>query len=468
MRALRLFSILSLAVFGLMLSAKAAPPKDFIRPPQHRAAAVLDYDTYIDANRILAFVNNDGSLFTDYDGMFGRTDGFYYPYYGISGIVNGSTDNTVIYTAGLWMGGKVNGQVRVSVAEYYSEFAAGPMINGGPAPDWESKPEFRVYSLHSDSLIGHPNADYLNWPVDQGAPLDGSGYPLVMGDQAKWTVFNDADPSLHQGPDGGTDPLGIEVRQYAFAYDRQGIMGDELFLQYTLYNRGGNYIDSFYFSFWADPDLGDPTDDLIGCDSVTGDFYCYNGDNSDYQYGSQPPAWGGRVVAGPVVPSSGNQAYFNMDSLSNLRNTKVSSIAKYINGTDPASAQQVFNCMKGLYANGSPHMYGGLPRRFMCSGDPVAGVGDLDENPSDRRIMVTCGPVVFAPGDSQQVFIKFAVIQGLDRLNSLQALRLVLDYGEIAPPTCCQGTTGNADCNANGEVAIDDLVAMINVLFLLE
>lgn len=326
-------------------------------------------------------------------------------------------------------GGEVGLATRVSVAEYSSEFATGPMVGGTFVPDNST---FRVYELFSDSLSGNSNQDYLDWPVSQGAPVDDQGHPVMLGYQMLWSVYNDADASTHTNPAGGSSPLGIEVQQTVWAYHSVSpALQRTVYIKYKFYNRGSNSISNFRVSFWADPDLGGASDDLVGCDTVNQIFFAYNGTNSDSRYGIQPPAWGGKLLAGLVVPSVGDTAYFDGRILLNYRNLPMSAFCKYINGTDPRSSAQSFNYMQGLNANGTEYTYNGHATLFAVSGDPVAGTGDLDFTPSDRRFMMTCGPVSFLPGDSQQMVLAFAVGQGPDRLTSVTDLNYVLNNVQL-------------------------------------
>src|SRR3989304_4011536 len=72
---------------------------------------IIDYTSYFDANSLLMFVSNAGSFAYDKSKLLGKTDGLYFP--------RGSS-KTCVYSAGLWIGAKVFGDVRIAVAEYES------------------------------------------------------------------------------------------------------------------------------------------------------------------------------------------------------------------------------------------------------------------------------------------------------------------------------------------------------------
>ncbi len=398
--------LITIAIFAIW-SQLGAEPYSGVLQSGHR---VPDRDTYLGINRNLVMVDNFGNLGFDHDEVFGRTPGWYYPFGSIDDILSGVEDRTVVYSSGLCLGGKVNGQIRAAITEYSPEFVPGPMSNGNSLPD---DPRYRVYKL--DATSGPGDADWDNWPADLGAPVDQYGFPQLRGDEILWTVFND---------ENAGERLGVEVQLAAWGYAAPG-GADVVYARYKLYNRGNNVIDSFFFSFWADPDLGGSTDDLVGCDPATNSFFCYNGDDDDTDYGADPPAWGGAVVSGFLVPAAGQTGTFDGHTIADHRNLGMTAFSKYINGTDPQTPEEFFNFMRGRAADGSVvvNPVTGLPTSFMVSGDPVAGSGWLDSAPSDRRLMVTVGPITFAPGDSQQVELKLGARQGDSRLASITDLR---------------------------------------------
>ncbi len=422
-------------VVGLLFLATglaAMPPTNYEQPINDNSRS-WDNETYINAGNILMFVTNHGNFGGDVSVFFGKRSGTYYPYVSLEDIESGLLINTVLYSAGLWVGGKVNNQIRIAIAEYDDEYVPGPMESGTHMPD---DPSFKVYKLYRDSLAFNPNSDYLNWPVDQGAPVDELGSPIMLGDQMLWTVFNDADTACHQNDAGGTDPLGIEVQQTVWAYDTDEELQNVIFMRYKLYNKGANVIEDAYISLWSDPDLGEPSDDLVGCDTLNDLFFCYNSDNDDAgHYGSTPPALGFKVLTGPVVPSPGDTADFDGTPMPGYKNLGMTSFSKYINGTDPIDRYETYNYMRGLSANGTPYIYGGQVLSYMHSGDPVTGSGDLDFDPSDRRGMGSFGPLSFNPGDSQYVLIKMAIGRGANRLESITLMKEIMDTPEPQVPT---------------------------------
>lgn len=399
--------MLTLAASEAGATAKSLPGgKPHRRSVPHRAASNIDNTAHMDANNIDMVVTNHGSF--AYDLLTGNA-GYIYP--------KGST-KTAVFAAGPWIGAKVGSQVRVAVGEYSQEFVPGPMAGGTFQAD---NSRFRSYKIVRGNTT---SADYLNWPVDQGAPVDSTGAPALLGDAMIWNVYNDADPEAHSNNAGSTNPLGVEIQQSTFAYNRSGALGNIIFIRFKLLNKGGNQLDSMYVSAWSDPDLGGATDDLVGCDTTRSLGYVYNATNADQLYGGTPPAVGFDFFRGPIIPT-GTPGVF--DTLG------MTSFNKYINGTDPKSSGETFNFMKGLNADGTPIINAVTlqPTHFQVSGDPVASTGWLDSSPSDRRLQLSTGPFSMAPGDSQEITIAMILGQGTDRLTSITDMKNKDDQAQI-------------------------------------
>ncbi|HUU46761.1 MAG TPA: hypothetical protein VM118_13610, partial [Acidobacteriota bacterium] len=353
---------------------------------------------------------------------FGKTDGLYFPR---------GTNRTVIFAAGLWVGALVNGNPRVTVAEHTSEWGPGPMEDGTYSADVG---RFHVYKVdRSDDA--NTNPDYANWPWEDSAPnllaadgsdsldADGNLIPLVLGDQALWAVYNDADAKRHISDLGSTEPLGLEVKQYIFAFARSGALGNSIYLRYEIVNHGSNLLEDTYVSIWCDADVGDAFDDLVGCDTVRGIGYAYNQGPDDI-YGQEAPAVGFDFLQGPMVPSPGDEARLRGRTIADYRNLPMTTFSNYDNGVDPRNAIESYNLMRGLGLDGEPVIDpDGNPTTFQFAGDPVTGEGWNDAYGDDRRFMMSSGPFTMAPGDTQEVVIAVLVGQGADHIGSITALK---------------------------------------------
>ena len=416
---------------------------------QESKMPTYDLDT-ITVNNIGMFLTNYGSFAWD---VTTGNPGLIFPW------AEGTGTKTSVFASGLWIGAKVNGAISIAAAEYSEEYVPGVMIDSTFSPD---HPRFRIYKIYGGDTTSY---DYLNWPIGDGAPVDSNGKPLFLGDETLWAVFNDADPSAHINHAGSTSPVGVEVQQTTFAFDREVPLGNVIFVRFRIINKGPNTLDSTYISVWSDPDVGDAMDDYVGCDISSSLGFCYNADNSDELYGLAPPCVGYDLLQGPIVPGdSTDTAYVSGIPKPGYKNLHMVSFVKYINGTDPTSASETYNYMKGLNRDGTIiiNPITGQPTTYMVSGDPVAGTGWLDANPSDRRMMLSSGPFTMVPGDTQEVVLAIILGLGADRLASVTAMK----YND----RCAQyffdpNYIPYGDVNRDGVVGISDIVYLINFLY---
>src|SRR5262249_28231268 len=322
----------------------------------------------------------------------------------------GSTVTGVVFASGPWLGATVGGAPRVAVAEYTFEYRPGSAA-GGINESWQL-PELHVYKL----LRTYPTpqerdaalADYNANAVPRGAPIvnvmlqDGS--LSIPGDQMGWSVFNDLDPSAHSAAPGATNALQVEVQQTTWAYDRPGVLGSSVFVEYKFINRGPLPLADTYLGMWVDPDVGSYQDDLVGCDSTRSLGYAYNATNSDLDYGPNPPAVGYDLLQGPFSAALGHRL-------------PATAFVRYVNGGGPTSGAESFNLMHGLTTQGGvildPDSH---PTPFMLAGDPVAGTGWVDALAADQRFMLSSGPFNLPPGATQTVVLAVVVARRADPL----------------------------------------------------
>src|SRR5690554_4358686 len=171
----------------------------------------------LDINDVRARVFNGGNLF------FGNTtvagDGYLVPR-GAAGPYPPSP----IFTAGIWVGGLVGGDLRVAGSTYSRfEFWPGPLDAEGNPPD-DCSAYDRIYRVSRGDIAryyatGEMTDDLRDWPAHLGAPvLDGDGVagnynlpggdePAISGQQMAWWVMNDAGNEHERNE---TPPLRLE------------------------------------------------------------------------------------------------------------------------------------------------------------------------------------------------------------------------------------------------------------------
>ena len=453
-------------------------------------ANTLEFILY-DANQIRSWVGNNGHIVSH---IPTGDSGLEWP--------KGS-GYTAVFASGLWVAGMVDGSVRSAAAEFTSEFQPGiiiydPVTQTSSGPDSPNDARFQVSSIdkgdNADVTSPNYNREYSTWPAADGAPahdgefftdtnlngvwddgepwddfdvdgiydgpdgvmISGEDPPQMIGDQMHWFVINDAEPNTHSNL-WSTEPLGIEVQTTVFGFDRADPLGNVMFLKWLVINKSGGDIDDMYLSIWSDADLGDATDDYVGCDTTLSIGYFYNGGQTDQDYGSKPPSVGYDFFQGPIVPSVGDTALISGREIADFRNLPMTSFVYYINGDpfldDPETADEAYNYMQGLSVTGEvfhERFDETLPiSRFIYPGDPNTRSGWTaydDLVPGDMRGMMSSGPFdmstwIDTDGDGfpqvgepgvQEVVSAVIIAAGTNNTNAVSAMKFFDQYAQGA------------------------------------
>ncbi len=412
----------------------------------------------LDVNDVFARVFNTGALF------FGNET-----FSGNGYLVPKSSNVSPLLAASIWIGGKVDGQIRVSGSRYTRyELWPGPLDAGAILPNPTDCSAYdRIFVVSREDVAqylrtGEATDDLRDWPVDWGAPvLDGDGVegnynleggdqPAIYGDQTAWWVMNDVG-NIHE--ETGSNPLGIEVQVSAFALAGGSLFARQMtFYRYVLVNRSFNVIDDMYVTLFTDPDLGYAIDDHVGTDTTYNMGFVYNGGESDAAYGI-PPALGFQFVQGPVGLANGvDDDGDGMVDEPSERLGLTSSMWICSGCTDPATSDprtrlEYYPMMQGLWKDGTPmtasgfgYQTAGAETAFVWPGDSVSGECWSAENdcegsqvpPSDMRIIVSTGPFQLDPGESEELVIALPFGQGASRLDSITKLRFAAEAAQNA------------------------------------
>lgn len=359
----------------------------------------------MDANRTEVVTTNRGAPAWD---ALGDGPGAYHP--AGSGV-------PVADGIGLILAARVNGAVRLSHpwAGVVNPYVPGPIVNGAPAP---SDPRYKNYTIRRAAPFGY---DWDHWPVDQGAPVDAAGHPLILGDVTIWSLYNDAYVPVPPAPARGTPPLNVEVRQTTWASASPTPLGDVVYQRFQIRNAGADTLEQAYAALRVDAstwdyygDLGSSSRGLAGCDTTLGLGYAYG---SRYCC-ARPNAVGVVILHGPAVIGAGGES--DTLGLSAFQNVGYS-------GSDFVGS--VYNQLQGLLPGGSPRHEmddpAGPVTRFAYTGDPVAGSGWLypDSPYSTASFYVSTGPFRLAPGEEHEVLAAIVAATGGERLDAVRRLR---------------------------------------------
>lgn len=394
--------------------------------------------------------------------------------------VNGSQQST-LFANGLWIGSGEHTAIR-QFGSSGDDFQPGPLSNDGQPlggndynrvwfvsrgmidyhlahytePGYEPSESIRTWPAE-DANVGHSLAPYHDANNDgHYNPLDGD-YPLIRGDKAAFSIFNDA--GTH-GESGG-QALGVEVHcmTYAFHEPSDTALWNTVFVHYDIYNRSSNTYENTYVGMWSDFDIGYAHDDYVGCDVAQGMYFAYNGTENDGpgsgSFNGIPPSQGCVILGGPWQqpdgldnPSIDNEAWHFTpgDTLGNqainglgfgnsivddermgMTNfTYYENSMSSINGA-PSQAGHFYNYLRSTWQNGQHVKYGGnginygtsdLDCSYMFPGDSDpwhwgtdGSVPDVNPNdwnevtvgnaPGDRRGLGSCGPFTFQPSATE-------------------------------------------------------------------
>ncbi len=457
-------------------------------PEQAQSSNTLAKTSSLDPVRTLSNINN-WSYWLYYDGKSGID-----PNGNGGGIYPRGTAN-VIYEDGVVWGAKINGKIQVGGSTYRTGTQAVLSRIYRIRSDWASlslgqvkedagefylKPAANVTDDEAQSIIDQYKKDWMEWPVDAGAPyvdVDGDGtynpvlddngmpdpnkgdYPgIASADQVVYFVANDADrgktTNLY-----GSDPMGVELQVTMWGYNQKSArLGQLMFKKYKLINTSSTTFDSMYVAQWCDPDVGNYTDDLVGCDPSLGLAFAYNGgpvDDGFAAFGKAPSAMGYDFFQGPIVDGVAGQdlnnngvddasdyAVFNLKKVGPGKiNLPMTAFLYFSAGNNEWSDPQLgkydgtlewYNLLRGFtdattdVVNPTPftHRATGEVTKFPLDGDPAAGTGDLDGQganfaAADRRMGLATGPFTMAPGDEQEVVVAVLGGSGSDYINSV-------------------------------------------------
>jgi len=451
--------IFLLSVFFISQAVMAASPEERDSDKKKNninKTNTTDFYDFISVNQCKMWMANSGDNSHD---PIADGSGFFWPGGPLARI-------SIIFEDGFIFGGTVDGEIRVGGSTYRQGIQAGKILADGTA-DNPNLDKYRIYKIRRGWEDTDPDqdidgdgiadlteyeSDYNEWPVEDGAPwvdVDGDGIftrgvdtPEFVGDEVLWYVANDLDASktnfLY-----GTQPMGIEIQNTTFAFNRTGDLGDIVFQKYLMINKGTNTVEDMYVASWSDTDMGFAEDDFSGCDTALSLGYTYNGDNNDDDfYGVNPPAVGYDFFQGPIVPSPGNTAKFKGRFLEGYRNLPMTGYAIYINSdpvyADPelgeaAGAEEMYNYLRSMLGDGDPYIdpHTGAEVDYVLAGDPVAGTGWYEgagwpggKRAGDRRHLLSSGPFTLAPGDTQEVVIGIIVARSSSNIKSVKELKI--------------------------------------------
>ncbi len=424
---------------------------------------------FLDINRVRAGIANRGDMFWD----LGGTANARYE------VPKGSGSHSAFCKA-LWIGGlDASNQLHIASQTYRqngSDFWPGPLDTINALIDSTTLVNYdKIWKISYNDINDFitnfqngnianntytPTIDIITWPAKGSGnysrnlapfvdvnnngiydPLTGGDYPRIKGDQTLYFIFNDA-YGAHSETWGAK--LGVEVHCMAYAYGCPNFINgrNELayttFYNYRIINRSNNNYHHMKIGLLDEGDLGNYTDDRIGCDVGNNIGFMYNGDGVDENvsgangYGNYPPAIGGKILKGPPAPQNDGYDNNNNGIIDELNEECLMNQFAYYNNNigsfnttthPPRSPYQYFNYIDGRWRDSSNftcgnYGFGGtVPTKFIYpwvsySGNPCALWADNQAPAGDRRHISSAGP--FNLSAKQQVEFEFAQIWAVD------------------------------------------------------
>ena len=437
---------------------------------------------YLDINQVKARVNSGGDLHRDPNG--GNYSGYECPI-GSNKFWGGP--------ASLWIGGlDAGGQLKIAAQTYHQsgvDFWPGPLTASSATTNSATVNQYnRVWKLNKTDIDGFitnfangnvqngsfiPAADLLSWPANgdisqyydsqlapyvdlngnmQYEPLAGE-YPLIKGDQAIYTIFND-NYLPHQS--SGSSAIGVEIRLMAYAYGPCSVAASNPFLNYTTFynykviNRSSFALYDSYAGLFNDSDIG--ANDYVGCDVQDGYGYTYNNSLPNN------PAIGVVQFKGPVNSTNGidddhdngltipgeltgidepgeqmgmtNFMYFN-NSFAGIP----------LQETDPSNGTQYYQYMNNFWKDGTPFTCGGngyggsMPTKFAYPSNtytngPCGATSWAESGTgSDKRFVMSSGPFELQPGSYWE--FEYAYITSFDSITNNPLGKLDVDVQNL-------------------------------------
>ncbi len=300
------------------------------------------------------------------------------------------------------------------------------------------------------------NGDGIYNPIDKnfnGIWDPNEDMPFILGDETIFCVYNDGLQSAARK--FNCPPQGIEIRQTMFISNLNDFQ-NVIFINYSIDNTGliSNSIDSVYFGFYADADIGDALNDLVGCDTLLNSGFTYSDTTNETfagNYGKNPPAFFTALLQGPIVRTNNNldTAFIKNGErigeikTSSAKNLGINAFVNFISGdpgiTDPSNVDEARNYLKGHIRTGEipdpcTFPYGIVKGDIDCSkidplfwfsGDPVIQYGWLFNIETDVRSLLSTGPFKLEKNKPQEITAAFVVGRGTDNFNSITEARRI-------------------------------------------
>ncbi len=346
-------------------------------------------DFEFDVNNFHVFIDSTGQL---HDATL----------YNIIEPVFGANQIYVIFSAGLWLGTFSNAEPKANIVWVGS---------GNSRSNYTTKWPDRKLGVHfaDPSIISMPN---INWPIDDGFPVDEQNNPIHYGDAMCWSVLR-SDSTQTENVLSQPVP-NVKIVNTLYGYSREDLK-NTIFLNYDISTLKLASFDEMYCGFYSDSDFIS-TGNKTGYDSDRGISYTYNPSDTGKTYIS--------AFAFLRIPFAG-PSHFGVTSHRIMRKNFDPNFGEKNFNT----AQQVIYALQGLDNAGQAMVnpITGEITKYAFTGDPVTGTGWLDDIPSDVRNLISSGPFSIEANQNKKITVVWVVEFGNNLADALQAVKNKID-----------------------------------------
>ncbi len=312
--------------------------------------------------------------------------------------------------------------------------------------------------LGADFYDGNKDGIYNPIDLNNNNKWDyGEDRPDLLGKETVWCVYKDAVPSALRR--FSVSPKGIEIQQTVYST----LIPNIIFIRYRIINSGlvSGTHDSVYFSIYADADIGNYNDDLVGCDTTINAGFTYQ-NTPDEIFGESAPTFLASFVQGPqaFIPNEtykdnnangifddGDESITTASAVNGVVKgisitkgaTNLSMSSFYQNilsdiGSDAETHIEQRNNQLGLSKSGQiinpcNWKFGEIFNEdctkinelFPYSGDPIIPQGWINNYPLDQKMIVNSGP--FQLEKEKPIDIVVAYLVGYNATSSLSSLQ---------------------------------------------
>ena len=434
------------------------PPRTLTSRAGTCVRGIAEVDLYV--NNVRAKLLNSGDMW------WNRTNSAKYgvPALTDDQIKSGQSQVNALFAGSIWISGKVDGNLRMAALKYSTEsnqFWPGVIKQGQSTISKTECQKFdRFWVVKSDDIKQALGGVYTQaikeWPgkgnqylIDNNiltaeelsenlAPFyDANGdckYDYTKGDlpsiknsctsnaqfayadQMIFWVINDIGND-HTIP--ANTPIGVQINCLAFAFQSTDELNNMTFYTYDIYNKSNVDLNETYMSQFIDCDLGGPTDDYVGCDTVRSLGFCYNADDYD-QPGTNIPGYLEHV---PIIGVD----FFEGPRKANGNPIGMSSFAYFVIGSgrdmsEPTSEAEYRFYQEGKSRTGKNLTYStdcinaaGPKTNYCFAGDPSKptewSMCRDGYPPADLRFVQNSGPFTMTSGKKETITVGVVFVQ---------------------------------------------------------